>query len=32
MAEPISNVIGGMASFTTMMLTIYFRLGKDENV
>ena len=32
MAEPISNVIGGMASFTTMMLTIYFRLGKDDDV
>jgi len=32
MAEPVSNVVGGTASFTTMMLTVYLRLGKDENV
>ncbi len=32
MAEPISNVIGGTASFTTMMLTLYLRLGKDPDV
>lgn len=30
MAEPISNALGGMASFTTMMLTVYLRLGKEE--
>lgn len=28
-AEPISNVIGGLASFTTMMLTVYRRLPAD---
>ena len=27
MAEPISNVIGGMASFSTMYFTIYRKLG-----
>ena len=30
MAEPISNALGGMASFTTMMLTVYLKLGKEE--
>lgn len=28
-AEPISNVIGGAASFFTMFFTIYLTLGKD---
>ena len=32
MAEPVSNVVGGTASFTTMILTLYLRLGKDEDV
>lgn len=27
LAEPISNVIGGTASYVTMMLTAYRRLG-----
>ena len=30
MAEPISNALGGMASFTTMMFTVYLRLGNEE--
>lgn len=29
MAEPISNLIGGGASFTTMMLTVYRKLGEE---
>ncbi|MGM9936345.1 MAG: MATE family efflux transporter, partial [Candidatus Ornithomonoglobus sp.] len=29
-AEPISNVIGGCASFSTMMLTVWRRLSSDE--
>lgn len=29
MAEPVSNVIGGAASFFTMFFTIYLTLGKD---
>eukprot|EP00833_Pecoramyces_ruminatium_P008322 jgi/Orpsp1_1/1182354/evm.model.c7180000080962.2 len=29
-AEPISNAIGGLASFTTMYLTIYRKLGKTK--
>lgn len=28
LAEPISNVIGGLACFITMMVTVYTRLGK----
>lgn len=28
MAEPISNVIGGLASFTTMYLTVYRKIDK----
>lgn len=28
LAEPISNVLGGCASFTTMIFTVYRRLGK----
>lgn len=28
-AEPISNVAGGLASFTTMMLTVYRKLPSD---
>ena len=27
-AEPVSNVIGGLACFITMMVTVYMRLGK----
>ena len=27
-AEPISNAVGGLACFITMMLTVYRRLGK----
>jgi hypothetical protein len=30
MAEPISNLIGGGACFTTMMLTVWRKLGKEE--
>lgn len=29
-AEPISNVIGGSASFFTMFFTVYRRLGKED--
>ncbi len=29
LAEPISNAIGGLASFFTMWFTVYRRLGKD---
>ncbi|OUM63228.1 hypothetical protein PIROE2DRAFT_61399 [Piromyces sp. E2] len=29
-AEPISNAIGGIASFVTMYLTIYRKIGKDK--
>ena len=29
-AEPISNLIGGVSCFVTMMLTVYRRLGKEE--
>jgi len=28
LAEPISNLLGGVASFTTMMLTVWRQLGK----
>ena len=31
LAEPISNAIGGLACFTTMMLTVYRKLGQAEN-
>ena len=31
MAEPISNAIGGLASFITMYITVYRRLPVDEN-
>jgi len=31
-AEPISNAIGGIASFLTMYITIYRKLGKDEKL
>ena len=31
-AEPVSNIIGGTASFVTMMLTVYRRLGKKEEI
>lgn len=30
MAEPISNFIGGLACFGTMMLTVWPMLGKNE--
>ena len=30
MAEPISNVVGGTACFTTMMLTVWRALGRAE--
>ena len=30
MAEPISNVVGGTACFTTMMLTVWRQLGRAE--
>jgi putative MATE family efflux protein len=30
LAEPISNAIGGIASFTTMWLTLYRRLPKED--
>ena len=30
MAEPISNVIGGIASFTTMYFTVYKKLGSAQ--
>lgn len=29
LAEPISNAIGGLACFTTMMLTVYKQLGRQ---
>jgi len=29
-AEPISNALGGLASFTTMYFTIYRKLGKNQ--
>ncbi|MCQ2517041.1 MAG: MATE family efflux transporter [Saccharofermentans sp.] len=31
MAEPISNIIGGLSSFLTMFFTVYLRLGKTPN-
>ena len=31
LAEPISNVIGGCACYITMRLTVYRRLGREEN-
>lgn len=30
LAEPVSNVIGGLACFVTMYLTVYRRLGKER--
>lgn len=30
LAEPISNAIGGLASYTTMMLTVWRELGRKE--
>ena len=30
LAEPISNLIGGVACFTTMYLTVYRKLGSEE--
>ncbi len=29
-AEPVSNVIGGLACFITMVLTVYVRLGNEK--
>ena len=29
-AEPISNAVGGLACFITMLVTVYCRLGKEE--
>jgi Na+-driven multidrug efflux pump len=29
MAEPVSNLVGGLAAFTTMYLTLYRRLPAD---
>ena len=29
LSEPISDLIGGVACFTTMMLTVYRRLPQD---
>ena len=31
LAEPISNLLGGLACFTTMFFTVYRRLGTDPN-
>jgi len=31
MAEPISNVIGGIACYLTMRMTIYRKLEKEEH-
>jgi Na+-driven multidrug efflux pump len=35
LAEPISNIIGGMAAFTTMILTVYIpcrrKVARDKN-
>ena len=31
-AEPVSNVIGGLATFITMLVTVYFRLPKKDDV
>ena len=30
MAEPISNLIGGLACFTTMYFTVYKKLGSAQ--
>ena len=30
MAEPVSNLLGGLACFITMYLTVYRRMGKAE--
>jgi len=32
LAEPISNAIGGLANFTTMYLTLYRKLPKEDEV
>ena len=31
LAEPISNLVGGIASFTTMIFVIYRKIGKEES-
>ena len=30
MAEPVSNLVGGLACFITMMLTVYRRMGQEQ--
>ena len=30
LAEPVSNVIGGLACFLTMWFTLYLKLGKES--
>lgn len=30
LAEPVSNFIGGIACFSTMMVTVWMRLGKNQ--
>ena len=32
LAEPVSNALGGLACFTTMMLTVYRKLGQEQHV
>lgn len=32
LAEPVSNFIGGAACFTTMMFTVWRKLGKEESL
>ena len=30
MAEPVSNIVGGLCCFTTMWLTVYRKLGEQK--
>ena len=32
MAEPVSNIVGGLVCFTTMWLTVYKRLDNQERL
>lgn len=32
LAEPVSNVVGGLGSFLTMLLTVYIPLGRMETI
>lgn len=32
LAEPVSNILGGLACFTTMYFTVYRKLGKRETI